>query len=97
MRFFIIVTAVIALNLGVGFGIPVLIPYAMVAVVILGMLAMVLFYLANDCLICPYCGQRVVKEIRKTWDKEDCERRRRILRGEKITCCYCGAEVDTGR
>lgn len=64
--------------------------------VFLGMAALVLFYLASDCLICPRCGKRVVKEIRKTWNKEDCERRRKILRGEKITCCCCGAEVDTG-
>ena len=69
---------------------------AMSLVVFLGMASLVLLYLASDCLICPQCGKRVVKEIRKTWDKEDCERRRKILRGEEITCCCCGAEIDTG-
>ena len=93
---FAVVLVAVATQFGVGFLFPRAVLFAIVAVILFGMVAMALFYAANDCLICPRCGQRVVKAIRKTWDKEDCERRRKILKGEKITCCCCGAEIDTG-
>ena len=93
---FAVVFVAVATQFGVGFLFPRAVLFAIVAVVLLGMVALVLFYAANDCLICPRCGQRMVKEIRKTWNREDCERRLKILRGEKMTCCCCGAEIDTG-
>ena len=92
---FTVIFVAVATQFGVGFLFPRAVLFAIVAVILLGMVALVLFYAANDCLTCPCCGQRVVKEIRKTWDKEDCDWRRKILRGEKITCCCCGAEIDT--
>lgn len=74
--------------IGAGFGI--------LSFVLFGFSGALCEYVAYDCLICPYCGQRAVKSHRDfPTDKENVLRFRAIVARRPFECVHCHRTIET--
>ena len=67
----------------------------LVMMFVLGGIALVFEWMAYDNLICPKCGNRILKPLRESFTKENRASYRRIDKGEAVECVHCGAKIET--
>ena len=66
---------------------------SLAAMLIFGVIAAVLESVAYDSLICPKCGNRILKPLRESYTKENRACYRKIANGELVECMHCGATI----
>ena len=62
---------------------------------VFGGIGLVFEWMAYDNLICPKCGNRILKPLRESFTKENWASYRRIDKGETAECVHCGARIET--
>ena len=73
----------------------VLLGIGLVTMFVLGGIALVFEWMAYDNLICPKCGNRILKPLRESFTKENRSSYRRIDKGEAVECVHCGTRIET--
>ena len=73
----------------------VLMGIGLVTMFVFGGIGLVFEWMAYDNLICPKCGNRILKPLRESFTKENRASYRRIDKGEAVVCVHCGARVET--
>ena len=73
----------------------VLMGIGLVMMFVFGGIGLVFEWMAYDNLICPKCGNRILKSLRESFTKENRASYRRIDKGEAVVCVHCGARVET--
>ena len=67
----------------------------LVMMFVFGGIGLVFEWMAYDNLICPKCGNRILKPLRESFTKENRASYRRIDKGEPVECVHCGARIET--
>ena len=67
----------------------------LVTMFVFGGIGLVFEWMAYDNLICPKCGNRILKPLRESFTKENRASYRRIDKGEAVECVHCSARVET--
>ena len=67
----------------------------LVMMFVFGGIGLVFEWRAYDNLICPKCGNRILKPLRESFTKENRASYRRIDKGETVECVHCGARIET--
>ena len=73
----------------------VLMGIGLVTMFVFGGIGLVFEWMAYDNLICPKCGNRILKPLRESFTKENRASYRRIDKGEAVVCVHCGAKIET--
>lgn len=73
----------------------VLMGIGLVTMFVFGGIGLVFEWMAYDNLICPKCGNRILKPLRELFTKENRASYRRIDKGEAVECVHCGTRVET--
>ena len=73
----------------------VLMGIGLVTMFVFGGIGLVFEWMAYDNLICPKCGNRILKPLRESFTKENRASYRRIDKGEAVVCVHCGARIET--
>ena len=73
----------------------VLMGIGLVTMFVFGGIGLVFEWMAYDNLICPKCGNRILKPLRESFTKENRASYRRIDKGEAVECVHCSARVET--
>ena len=83
----VIVFSVIGEMVAMGIG--------LVMMFMFGGIGLVFEWMAYDNLICPKCGNRILKPLRESFTKENRASYRRIDKGETVECVHCGTRIET--
>jgi len=67
----------------------------LVMMFVFGGIGLVFEWMAYDNLICPKCGNRILKPLRESFTRENRASYRRIDKGETVECVHCGARIET--
>ena len=67
----------------------------LVMMFVFGGIGLVFEWMAYDNLICPKCGNRILKPLRESFTKENWASYRRIDKGETVECVHCGTRIET--
>ena len=67
----------------------------LVMMFVFGGTGLVFEWMAYDNLICPKCGNRILKPLRESFTRENRASYRRIDKGETVECVHCGARIET--
>ena len=67
----------------------------LVMMFVFGGIGLVFEWMAYDNLICPKCGNRILKPLRESFTKENRASYRHIDKGEAVECVHCGARIET--
>ena len=73
----------------------VLMGIGLVTMFVFGGIGLVFEWMAYDNLICPKCGNRILKPLRELFTNENRASYRRIDKGEAVECVHCGTRVET--